>query len=185
MKKNNYLIIAAAASGIIAAAAPQAQGTVIWTAGAPGGTSGGALDFDQSLILDTGVATNDIYGGGSATGDYTVSAWINPDVVSEGWFIGTTNQALHLGIKDNNALRQGHWGNDSSGSTAIIAGEWVHTTFAYEAGTISIYVNGALDVANVVGGPDNANGNIVIGGRIRNDSAGEFTGLNRQPFDGQ
>ena len=33
--------------------------------------------------------------------------------------------------------------------------------------------------------PNNNNGNIVIGGRIRNDSAGEFTGLNRQPFDGQ
>ncbi len=197
MEKLHHLLTVTAISGLIAAAAPLAQGAVTWTAGAPGGTSGGALDFDQTLILDTGVATSSIYGaGGTGTGDYTVSAWINPDnVATESWFAGTTNEALHLGILDGSALRQGHWGNDSSGTTALVVGDWVHTTFAYEAGTISIYVNGVLDAANVVGAPNNTNGNLVIGGRIRNATEGPSnnpatsvpagSGLNRQPFDGQ
>ena len=207
MKKNNYLIIAAAASGIIAAAAPQAQGTVIWTAGAPGGTSGGALDFDPTgatavnggTFLGTGIA------GSTVAGDYTVSMWINADsVAGESWFFGTGNQGLHLGIRNNpnisngppvvpgtpSTLSQGHWGNDSDGTTSLLADAWYHTTFTYDAdggsgaagsntaGLQSIYLDGVLQAATETGAPNRTNTDLIIGART-----GGAT--NRGPFDGQ
>ena len=158
---------------LAAATITPVQADIVWTTGAPGGTSGGALFFDGSEgggpnsangieFLQTGISS-EIQGG-----DYTVSYWINAsDVNAEQYAVGTTRQSLHLGLNGGNAF-QGHWGADSSGSSAdIVSNTWFHQTFTYDAvtDTQSIYVNGTL-VGMAVNSPPNRTGEeITLGAR--------------------
>lgn len=146
-----------------------AQGAITWAAGAPGGSSGGSLEFDGSAEnLGTGIAS-------AALGDYTISLWINTDSASQSWFVGTGNRGLHLGTRDtanagdgSNTLSQGHWGNDSDGTTTILANTWYHATFTYDntTDTQTMYVNGNAEGAGIVtGDPNNTSTDIIIGNR--------------------
>lgn len=144
-----------------------AQGVITWAAGAPGGTSGGSLSLDGTESIGLGVAAADI-------GDYTISMWLNPNAAGEQWFLGTGNRGLHLGIRDtanagdgSNTLSQGHWGNDSDGTTQILANAWVHATFTYDnaTDTQTIYVNGVQDSQTVTGDPNNTSTNLILGNR--------------------
>jgi len=153
---------------------PQAE----WTTGAPGGTSTGALSFDGTRFADTGISADVLgnrNGGGS---DYTVSAWIRSSVEAiedivdpvtgevtgtnptgnadnNDWWFGTGDEGIHFGITDGSTLRQGHWGADSSGVTAVPVDTWVHVAYTFDAdaggvdaatglglGVVSIYYNG-------------------------------------------
>lgn len=160
-------ILALAVVGVIAAAAPHAHSAVTWAAGAPGGTSGGSLEFDNTggrangeLYLLTGVP------GSTLAGDYSISMWVNTDVTGETWFFGTQNQGVHLGVRGGD-LSQGHWGNDSDGTTTIAANTWYYTTFTYDTttNTQSIYLNGSLEAATVTGDPNNTGSELILGGR--------------------
>ncbi|YCM44528.1 LamG domain-containing protein [Verrucomicrobiaceae bacterium 227] len=165
MKTHKSLIIAAV-SGLIAAATPHAQAVITWSAGAPGGSSGGSLDFDGASFLDTGAPS-------AGLSDYTISMWINGDSVSDKWFFGTGAQGLHLGVRSTpdsgpvNTLSQGHWGNDSDGTTTILANTWYHTTFTYDSATDmqTIYLNGVQESQTVKAGPNNTSTNLILGGR--------------------
>ena len=147
---------------LAAATITTVQADIVWTTGAPGGTSGGALFFDGSEgggansangieFLQTGISS-EIQGG-----DYTVSYWINAsNVAVQQYAVGTTRQSLHLGLNGGDAF-QGHWGADSSGSsTDIVSNTWFHQTFTYDAATDtqSIYVNGTL-LGTAVNNPPN------------------------------
>jgi len=162
---NKFILTAAAVSGLLAAAIPDAQGVIVWAAGAPGGTSGGSASFDGASTLDTGAAS-------AGLGDYTISMWINGNNVNDKWFFGTGNQGVHLGVRDSPGgapatLSQGHWGNDSDGTTTLVAGTWYHATFTYDnaTDTQSIYLNGNLEAQTVTGDPNNTSTNLIIGGR--------------------
>ena len=158
---------------LAAATITPVQADIVWTTGAPGGTSGGALFFDGSEgggansangieFLQTGIS-NEIQGG-----DYTVSYWINAsNVAAEQYAVGTTRQSLHLGLQGGDAF-QGHWGADSSGSSAdIVSNTWFHQTFTYDAATDtqSIYVNGTLLGTTPNNGPNRAGEEITLGAR--------------------
>ena len=170
---------------LAAATITPVQADIVWTTGAPGGTSGGALFFDGSEgggpnsangieFLQTGIS-NEIQGG-----DYTVSYWINAsDVNAEQYAVGTTRQSLHLGLNGGNAF-QGHWGADSSASSAdIVSNTWFHQTFTYDSVTDTqlIYVNGVLastitdlnvgdgEIAGPNPGPNRAGEEITLGAR--------------------
>ena len=161
------------------------QADIVWTTGAPSGTSGGALFFDGSEgggansdngieFLQTGISS-EIQGG-----DYTVSYWINAsDVNAEQYAVGTTRQSLHLGLSGGNAF-QGHWGADSSASSAdIVSNTWFHQTFTYDAATDtqSIYVNGTLLGTATNNAPNFPNNEILLGTRFNNgDSRQQLQG---------
>ena len=174
MKTHNYLIIA---SGVMATAIPHAQGATTWAAGAPGGSSGGSLDFDGSSFLDTGIASVDVGGNRNNGGtDYTVSMWINSDADAQQWFFGTGNQGLHLGVRSgggaDNSLSQGHWGADSDGTTSIVADAWNHATFTFDAdgggagtGQQTIYLNGVMQSQTDKIASNNSSTNLILGGR--------------------
>lgn len=152
-----------AISGMIAAATPHAQGAVTWAAGAPGGSSGGSLDFDGSSFLGTSAASANL--GPS----YTASMWINADINNQQWFFGTGAQGLHLGVRDGGGaqetLSQGHWGNDSDGTTTIASGTWYHATFTYDGTDQRIYLNGNLEATTAKGPSNNTSTDLIIGGR--------------------
>lgn len=167
------------------AAAPIAHGAITWAAGAPGGTSGGSLNFDADaatgLFLDTGIAATAVGGVRpvASSGDYTISMWINSGRTGENWFFGTGFRGLHLGIRTTanggtqDTLSQGHWGADSDGTTTIQPGTWYHATFTYDAdggtggttGLQSIYLDGALQSSTDNIGPNDATTNLIIGAR--------------------
>ena len=96
--------MATMATAALLAATTSVQADIVWTTGAPDGTSGGALFFDGSEgggassangieFLQTGISS-EIQGG-----DYTVSYWINAsNVAVQQYAVGTTRQSLHLGL---------------------------------------------------------------------------------------
>ena len=167
--------------------ASTAQAQIEWAAGAPGGTTGGSLQFNSlggtddagfnaQNTLSTGISAAQIAATGGS--DYTVSAWINssePDdqnaalAQDNRWFFGTGDQGLHLGVQNGNSgLTQAHWGNDNTGGTSVLVDTWVHATFTYDAATEtqSIYFNGVLEGSFVgVPAPNNDSTDLIIGGR--------------------
>ena len=165
-----------ASVALLVATTTTVQADIVWTTGAPGGTSGGALFFDGSEgggansangieYLQTGIS-NEIQGG-----DYTVSYWINAsNVAAQQYAVGTTRQSLHLGLNGGDAF-QGHWGADSSGSsTDIVSNTWFHQTFTYDSvtDTQSIYVNGTLVGTATNNPPNRAGEEIILGARSGN-----------------
>ena len=179
----------------IGVAPPAPPAAANWTAGAPGGTSGGALEFSGDAVfgrIDLGISATLVGGnrGGAGGSDYTISMWINssePNVdgnaTDDRWFLGTGSQGLHLGVQNGNTLEQGHWGADSSGATVIAAGTWVHATFTFDAdgGTVdpmtgvatglhSIYLNGDLEGSADAAAPNRSESNLMLGSR--NGAAG-------------
>ena len=172
--------------------AATAQAGAIWSPGAPGGTSGGSLEFDNGAsgtgsFLDTNIPASAVGGNrGDGGSDYTISLWLNSDVDlstgTQAWFLGTGDQGLHLGVRDN-TLSQGHWGADSDGTTLITADTWFHTTFSYDAdggsagtGEQKIYVNGVLE-----GVEDNIAANrsatsIILGARNNGGNGPQWDG---------
>lgn len=177
---------------IFAVTAATAQAGAIWSPGAPGGTPGGSLEFDNGAsgagtFLDTNIPASAVGGNRNSGGsDYTISLWLNSDVdLSSGtqaWFLGTGDQGLHLGVRDN-TLSQGHWGADSDGTTEIVADTWFHTTFAYDAdggsagtGEQRIYVNGVLEGTedNIAANRDATN--ILLGARNNGNNGPQWDG---------
>ena len=120
----------------IVAAATTANAQVDWAAGAPGGTTGGSLDFTPgaTIFLDTGIPADQVGGNrgnagadppvASTASDYTITAWINTrgdngfgEATDNSWWLGTGNQGIHFGIFETSRLRSGHWSSDISGTS--------------------------------------------------------------------
>lgn len=186
MKRTTSVLIA------LAIFAATAQAGAIWSPGAPGGTSGGSLEFDNGAggtasFLDTNIPASVIGGNRNAGGtDYTISMWLNSDVDlstgTQAWFLGTGDQGLHLGVRDN-TLSQGHWGQDSDGTTTIAADTWYHTTFTFDAdggaagtGQQAIYVNGVLESATDKLAANRDATNIILGARNNGGNGPQWDG---------
>ena len=172
-------------AGLAIFATSTAQADVVWTAGAPGGTSGGALQFegDTADALLTGIQaatlTGDRGNNANTPSDYTVGLWINSDTgASNEWFLGNDGRGVHLGIQNGGGLTVGHWSADNTGSTTVAAGTWVHATFTYDAdgGTVdpvtgvatglqTVYFNGVSDGGGDNAAPLESGGQIQLGSR--------------------
>lgn len=184
-----------ALSGLaIIAAATTANAQVDWAAGAPGGTSGGSLDFTpgNNVFLDTGIPAASV-GGDRGTdaapltgSDYTISAWLNTrgdngfgEASDDTWWLGTGVEGIHLGIFDTSKLRSGHWGQDRSGTTVVPSNTWVHATFTYDAdggsvdavtgrqnGSFQVFFNGVSEgPPQDQLAPNNSTTNLILGSR--------------------
>ena len=169
--------------------ATTAQADISWAAGAPDGTSGGALSFD-GLGDGTGNGEDNlltgISGPGFLDGSYTVSAWLNADnIATEQYAIGTTSQSLHLGLQGS-APFQGHWSNDLAGNTdvAIANNQWFHATFTFDSATNeqTIFINGVENASTTLNGAPNNTNEILIGSR---SNGGGANGGNRERWTGQ
>lgn len=168
----------------IGVAPPEPPPVATWTAGAPMGTTGGALSFSGNGSLDSGIAAS-LVGGNRGSmdaptlgSDYTVAAWINSaeddgmgTALSNRWWFGTGNQGLHFGILDGN-LRHGHWSSDNSGVTLVPANTWVHATFAFDAdggslgtGEVTIYLDGTEEGTFDTVAPNVSGTDLIIGSR--------------------
>ena len=170
--------------------ATTAQADISWAAGAPDGTSGGSISFDEFVTSEppgngsenllTGIS-----GPGFLDGDFTVSMWLNADDISrEQYAVGTTSQSLHLGLQ-NSAPFQGHWSNDLAGDTdvAIANNQWFHATFTFDSSTNeqTISINGVENASGTNGAPNNLN-QILIGSR--SNGSGD-NGGNRELWEGE
>ena len=176
----------------IVAATSTAQAQIDWATGAPGGTTGGSVQFgaevlandagDNAFNLATGIGAAQV--APTSGEDYTVAAWIKSEEAEPSntalarnnrWWIGTGNQGLHLGIQDDtnddidvvtpSGLASAHWSNDSAGSTSIEVNTWVHVTHVYRAGVQEIYLNGVLNGTTVNGAPNMDGTDLQIGSR--------------------
>ena len=176
----------------IVAATSTAQAQIDWATGAPGGTTGGSVQFgaevlandagDNAFFLATGIGAAQV--APTSGEDYTVAAWIKSEEAEPSntalarnnrWWIGTGNQGLHLGIQDDtnddidvvtpSGLASAHWSNDSAGSTSIEVNTWVHVTHVYRAGVQEIYLNGVLNGTTVNGAPNMDGTDLQIGSR--------------------
>ena len=173
-----------ASVALLAATTTTVQADIVWTTGAPGGTSGGALFFDGSEgggsensangieFLETGIGADIIQS------DYTVSFWLNlDDAAQQQYAVGTTNRSLHLGVQGGDAF-QGHWGSDHSGSSAdIVSGTWFHSTYTYDAdggdgvggpGLGTIFINGVEIASLSRNAPFPDSSSIILGARFNN-----------------
>ncbi len=151
---------------------PPLPDVATWAAGAPGGTSGGSVEFDGTQFMQTGIASALVGGNRGNMGadalDYAVSAWIystadgdpdadpvvpaDGDADSDHWWFGTGSQGVHFGVFTPTAggvptgtvsgLRHGHWGADGSGTTTVPANAWVHATFVFDADAGGVDVDG-------------------------------------------
>ena len=150
---------------------------ITWTTGAPGGfTPGGALDFnnDDGVVNVPGFDMNPLI----QSSDYTMSLWLNFDAVqNDRFFLGQTNQGIHLGVRNGDKLHQAHWGADHSGTTALTAGTWVNALFTYDnaAGLGQIYFDGVADGPLEPKNAPNGGGNLILGARNNGDN--QFDGL--------
>ena len=147
------------------------------------------LDFEESLA--TAVIVPDSPET-SLTGDFTLSAWINPESypghqqgIIEKWFWNgsTAEDGYMLRLGNSMTLKCSIAGpapggtNGGSGSTAIPTGTWTHVaaTFDTLTGNIQIYVNGTLDgTGSSPILPPDGGANLEIG---RAMGANEFDGL--------
>ena len=177
----------------IAITASTAQAQIDWAAGAPGGTPGGSIEIGAvqpptnspgtGFFLETGIsaaqiapsqATIDATG---VTGDYTIMAWINSSQGAENatpnrWWFGTGNQGLHLGVQGASLPTSAHWGNDSMGTSTILANTWVHVTHVYRGGAQEVYVNGVLESSTMLGAPNFDDTDLQLGSRNGDEGPG-------------
>ncbi len=140
-----------------------------------------ALDFDG---VDDYVQTN--YPGISGNGARTVMAWINTTEYTIGnqqvitdWGTVATGGRFTFCLLHNNALRLEVLGNGLGGTIAVNDGNWHHVAVTYDpdsANTVSLYVDGVLDVAGNLTVSVNTGTTVDfrIGRRI--DDAKMFTG---------
>ena len=118
---------------------------------------------------------------------YTLACWLKPDdaALSGGSFIfGQGNQGIHNGVRvhDSNgavpALHTAHWGSDASAETELLADEWVHGVWTYDAesGLANIFLNGENDLSDFGQNPPNGGGVLIIGSRNNGEADNAFTG---------
>lgn len=115
--------------------------------------------------------------------DFTVEAWIKlqsnrpngPDHTILGGATPSKNIGLHLVVR-RGRLHFGFYGNDTPGSTPLVAGVWYHVAFRYNAasGEQALFVNGILDAAGAPHAPFAGTSAIFIGQAF---SAGYFHGV--------
>ena len=116
--------------------------------GAPsGGPTYAAGKTGQAVVLNGTDQYFDTTSAGNLRfqGEFTASAWINPDATNADRTILGTDQAgnnvgLHLVVRDGRA-HLGFYGNDTGGSRTIPTGQWTHVAWQYDAGTQRIWVN--------------------------------------------
>jgi hypothetical protein len=113
------------------------------------GKRGKALDFDGSdehisIPAQTQTAI------GALTHDFTVSAWINPDSLSNGTIVSharTTNNGFRITTQSNGTILFTTWNvKDYIGTvSALSAGKWQHVVVTLDANDdASFYVNGVF-----------------------------------------
>jgi hypothetical protein len=121
------------------------KGNPVWRP--QGGKLGGALEFDGSgdyVKIDNEAAFD-------LTSQITISAWVNitsvpqewTGIITKGdsaWRLSTSfaNNVFHFGISRGDYL---------NGRAAVDSGQWHNVVCIYDGQTMSIYVDGKLDVS--------------------------------------
>jgi hypothetical protein len=120
------------------------------------GTDYGAGKRNYALGLD---GTNDIVDLSLSTGlidpllNYSLSAWVKPDVVNTAMQIygqgnsANTTQSLRFGITsngylDNSAINNADTSYPVTGNIALTAGVWTHVAVTKNGSTYNLYING-------------------------------------------
>jgi hypothetical protein len=107
---------------------------------------------------------------GLTNSSFTVEMWVRPDTVDgdvcllAGGEIAT-GRGLHLLVRGQKAYL-GLYSDDAAGATTIVAGEWVHLAFRYDAATReqAIFVNGAADARRTANAPFTGEGMVYLAG---------------------
>lgn len=137
------------------------------TAAGPGGAgsfSGGnvlSLNGADGSYLATGLGAA---ATGFSTSNYTASAWVNlTSIGGDSMVFGQLSAPhLHDGVRGANQ-HLGHWGADSTGSTALSANTWYHLTWRVENGRQTLFIGGNYETApNALGTLTNT-AEIVVG----------------------
>jgi len=96
------------------------------------------------------------------TGDFAISMWINPDVVSPGvnysgmlWSKHYTNLELFI-YQGQVSSYLGGLSHGCSGNTAIVVGQWQHLVLTRNGNDVKLYINGA-DNSSTHGTPGSQN----------------------------
>ncbi len=129
--------------------------------------SSGHFDFDGSNDYVKILGTNDSPVDFSKK-SYTISAWINPDVVNVNQPIvskyGTSDslRSINFSVDSDGTLRlyeraTGTFNLENSSST-ISASTWTHVALVRDSSTVKFYINGALDVSRSATFTPNAGG---------------------------
>ncbi|OGV62742.1 MAG: hypothetical protein A2498_02755, partial [Lentisphaerae bacterium RIFOXYC12_FULL_60_16] len=115
-----------------------AQGTVLQMTG----KIGAANDFDRSSDYVSVPDKTDF----TLLGDYSVSAWVNSDVVGAGqMMVGTySNAGFMFGIDDAADSKLQFWeGAWRSSSTRVVPGTWSHVAYTRSGTDGRFYINGS------------------------------------------
>lgn len=173
---------------------PLSPGTLSGTGAGAGGYTAGpagfgtAYDFttggDDTAKLNTGLTPT---GLGITSGPYTMTAWVqlNTNATDDldnmvfGGAADNNNGQLHNGFRDE-VPHQGHWGNDTTGGTALVndSSTWYHVAWTYSAapGTQEIFVNGVLVATDTGKGAISGGGTELAIGWTGRDSNDAFNG---------
>lgn len=122
--------------------------------------------------------------GISGNGDRTIEAWIRTTAnaipgqggqrVIANWGSMTTGTRFTFNVLWGNAIRLEIGGSGVSGTIAVNDGNWHHVAVSYKAGTVSLYVDGVLDVSSTLSGVNTSSGSFMIGRRV--DGVNHFEG---------
>jgi hypothetical protein len=117
----------------------------------------------------------------SSTGSFTVEAWVNPSeslTATTGYvFLKQDSVAFNLNnLRPEAALQSGSWATYTS-NYYLRTNEWQHLAYVKSAGTLSIYVNGALvyQVTGVAANVLTSTSIVGIGANSWNGTANQST----------
>ena len=105
----------------------------------------GSTDFDGSNDYITGMANN-------PSGNFTISAWINPDSISDGAIYSGNAFELMLRPESNKLkMHVGGASNTEVTTADLTVGVWQHVCGTWDGSNAKLYVNGSLEPSSTNG----------------------------------
>jgi hypothetical protein len=136
--------------------------------------NGGTIVFDGSndYVSETSALSDSFL-----QGNWTISFWVNFDVITTSGTGGndkallhhgssSSNKGLHL-VQRNSKIHFGLYGNDLTSSATVSTNTWYHVTFTLNntSSAKQIFINGSLDLSHTGSGAYTGTGsNTRIGG---------------------
>jgi len=151
------------------------------------GQFGGALKFDGAgdyVDCGGGRSLGDLNTWADITDAMTVAAWVNIPTVPTLWMaIVTKGDSAWRFLTNENQRKFAFAVTDHPqlqtvfGNIEVPTGEWQHVCGTYDGRTISLYVNGALDVTKAYNGVITTNAHNVYIGENEGATGRYFNGL--------